>query len=151
MLSFRDHNTVRDAEQLSKHAGEHQTYRTLLSASTTSPSKKEAWGFPGAQGSRTWGYRFNPWTRKSPHPMRQLSPWAPTTEPVLQSPCSVMRVTPAPHDWRKPVCSIEDPEQPKINKNYKKKNGNLLYSGGRRPREKEKKEGESPVLRFSAF
>ena len=62
------------------------------------------------------------------------------------------RVAPAPHDWRKPVCSIEDPEQPKINKNFKKQNESLPYSGGRRPREKgEKKEVESPVLRFSMF
>ena len=38
-------------------------------------------------------------------------------EPVL---CDE-RVAPAPHGWRKPVCSIEDPEQPKINKTLRRK------------------------------
>ena len=30
-------------------------------------------------------HRFNPWSRRIPHAMEQLRPWATTTEPVLQS------------------------------------------------------------------
>ena len=33
--------------------------------------------------------RFDPWSRKIPHAMWQLSPWATTPEPVLQSPRAI--------------------------------------------------------------
>ena len=32
------------------------------------------------------GHKFDPWSRKIPHAVEQLSPWAPSIEPVLQSP-----------------------------------------------------------------
>ena len=71
--------------------------------------------------------------------MGQLSPnyGACAPEPVL---CDE-RVGPTPHDCRKPVCSIEDPEQPKINKNFKKQNESTVEAGGlgRKERRREEK------------
>ena len=72
---------------------------------------------------------FDPWSRKTPHALEQLSPSATTTEPMLQSPCSATReatgmrslltaMKSSPHlpNWRKGPASNEDPAQPKINK-----------------------------------
>ena len=88
------------------------------------------------------GHRFDPCSGKIPHAMEQLSPWAPTAESALQSPratspepctpwslCSATREAtamrrpstatqeePSLAETRaKPMCSSEDPAQPKTN------------------------------------
>ena len=69
----------------------------------------------------TW---VHPCSRKIPHAMGQLSPWATTPEPTLRHKTShhyekskhcKQRVVPSHRHWRKPECNSKDPEQPKIN------------------------------------
>ena len=44
------------------------------------------WWLSGKESACQCGrHGFNPWSRKIPHAMEQLSLWAPTTEPALQS------------------------------------------------------------------
>ena len=45
------------------------------------------WWYSGWEsGSQSRGHEFDPWSWKIPHAVKQQSPWASTTEPVLWSP-----------------------------------------------------------------
>ena len=60
------------------------------------------------------GHGFNPWSRKSPHSVEQLSPCATTTEPALYSPQATPTKTHMPRahalqqekptQWEAPAC-----------------------------------------------
>ena len=78
------------------------------------------------------GHGFNPWSRKIPHDMQQLSPCATITEPVPWNKRSRHneKLThynegqpPTHRNQRKPSHSNKDPEQPKINNLIKLKRG----------------------------
>ena len=76
--------------------------------------------------------RFDPWSGKIPPAMEQLSPGVTTAEPhttstetraCLEPMChrkgSRCKEKSMHHNWRKTVCSHEDPVPPKINKKYR--------------------------------
>ena len=79
--------------------------------------------------------RFNPWSRKTSHAVKQLSPWATSTEPMccsywspcilepmlhpreataVKSPSTATREQSHSQQLEKSLCSNEDPAQPKI-------------------------------------
>ena len=101
------------------------------------------WWYSGQESTcQCRGHRFDRWSRKMPHAQEQLSPCTATTEPMLQSPratsteamchtapgahaclesvlCnkkSHCNEKPTYHNQRKPMCSNEDPVQPKVSK-----------------------------------
>ena len=88
------------------------------------------WGLPwwrsGWESACPCGGRgFRPRSGRIPQAVERLGPCATATEPACRScwgphawsPCSARKtVAPARHSWRGPVCSGEDPTQPKINK-----------------------------------
>ena len=70
--------------------------------------KGETWDFPGGSvvknpPANAGENRFDPWSRKVPHAVEQLSPWATTTEPALYSPRATA-TEPTRHNYWSP-CS----------------------------------------------
>ena len=61
------------------------------------------------------GHGFDPWSRKIPHAVEQLSLCATTAEPVLWNKRSYHNEKPAHRNERKPTYGNKDPAQPKIN------------------------------------
>ena len=53
------------------------------------------------------GHGFDPWSGNVPHATEQLSPWATTTELVLQSPGAV-----STEPWRPRACALQQEKPP---------------------------------------
>ena len=83
------------------------------------------------------GQGFDPWSRKIPHAMGQLSSCAAAAQPTLWSLCSESEVhtlqlenIPPPRcNLRKATCSNEDPAHPKINNFFVKERKQILTPG----------------------
>ena len=63
-----------------------------------------------------WGHKFDPWSRRIPGSVGQLSPCSTTREATtMKNPSIATGVVPALHSYRKPAHSNKYPAQPKIN------------------------------------
>ena len=101
-------------------------YSVLLSSIYI--KKALCWDFPGGPvvknlSAKCKGHGFDPWSKKIPHTVGQLSQWATTAEALMPRACAPrqqkppLRETQAPqwraaathHNWRKPTCSNQDP------------------------------------------